>query len=227
MASLREDGPIFNRDKICSTGHNRVSTLLGRNLTRAVKGPPTMTMTFDPDGLIDDLLSFAEKTCSSAYQDFQERLETESVEYGISEETLTEIFVKSDQEERGKMPQWFVVSNLAVASIYFLGRYDRSLVRQALSRLRQSIVTRFGETLGEDAGYPLESMRRVLKEGGFDAYQAGVLTFLTHIGYLDHADSMAATLDPSFLTKFRLDFAKTIPYLHQEATPSESCSSPA
>lgn len=171
---------------------------------------------------VGELLEEAERCCLSAFEEFLERLETESVEYGISEETLTELFLKIPSAQRETMALWFVIANLAVASVYFLGRFDKPAIRGVLAALRQSIGLKYGKRLGESAEYPLESILRILKDGPYDAYQAGVLTFLTQIGYLEHEDSTRATLDPLFLKKFRLDFAKTIPYLHAGTTGIES-----
>lgn len=167
-----------------------------------------------PDGLIQDLISFTEENCSSCFLDFQERLESESIEYGVSEETLTEIFLANSSETRIRMLPWFVIANLAVASVYFLGRHDKNWVRQALQELKLSVLQRFGGVLGDDACHPLETVTRIMREGIFDAYEAGALAFLTEIGYLDHPDSTSATLDPNFLKKIRLDFSRTIPFLH-------------
>jgi hypothetical protein len=42
-----------------------------------------------------------------------------------------------------------------------------------------------------------------------------MVTFLSLIGYLDHEDATKATLDTEFLNGFRMDFTKSIPYLHK------------
>lgn len=168
--------------------------------------------------LVENLIGFTEARCQSRFQDFSERLEMESIEYGVSEETLTEIFLKSGNGTRDHMLKWFVIANLAVGSVYFLGRHNKALIREILGELRRSVLGRYEKFLGEDACHPLDSVNRILQEGAFDAYQAGALTFLTQIGYLDHQDATEATLDPEFLKKFRLDFSNAIPYLHEQAS---------
>lgn len=168
-----------------------------------------------PERLVKQLLEFTESSCKEAYSDFEERLELESVEYGISEETLTDIFLKRSDADREKMLAWFISTNLAVGGVYFLGRFNREFVRLALQHLRASALERFEDTLGPDANQPFETVRRLLREGGFDAYQAGMVTFLSLIGFLDHEDATQATLDTEFLNGFRMDFTKSIPYLHQ------------
>lgn len=168
-----------------------------------------------PERLVNQLLEFTESSCRGAYHDFEERLELESVEYGISEETLTDIFLNRSDEDRERMVSWFIATNLAVGGIYFLGRFNREFVRSALQHLRESAQERFGNTLGPEVNQPFDTVRRLLREGGFDAYQAGMVTFLSLIGYLDHEDATKATLDTEFLNGFRMDFTKSIPYLHQ------------
>ena len=75
-----------------------------------------------------------------------------------------------------------------------------------------------------EVAQPFEMVRRLMHDGGFDAYQAGVVTFLSMIGYLDHDDTTKATLDTHFLKAFRMDFARSIPYLHQaESSIASSC----
>jgi hypothetical protein len=168
-----------------------------------------------PERLVNQLLEFTESSCIGAYSDFEERLELESVEYGISEETLTDIFLNRSDEDRERMLAWFIATNLAVGGVYFLGRFNREFVRLALQHLRSMALERFGDKLGPDANQPFDTVRKLLRELGFDAYQAGMVTFLSLIGYLDHEDATKATLDTEFLNGFRMDFTKSIPYLHQ------------
>lgn len=168
-----------------------------------------------PERLVIQLLEFTEASCKGAYSDFEERLELESVEYGISEETLSDIFLNRSDEDRERMLAWFITTNLAVGGVYFLGRFNRDFVRLALQHLREIALERFGDKLGPDANQPFDTVRRLLREGGFDAYQAGVVTFLSLIGYLDHEDGTKASLDTEFLNRFRMDFTKSIPYLHK------------
>ncbi len=168
-----------------------------------------------PERLVNQLLEFTESSCREAYPDFEERLELESVEYGISEETLTDVFLKRSDEDRERMLSWFITTNLAVGGVYFLGRFNREFVRLALQHLKESALEKFGDKLGPEANQPFDTVRRLLREGGFDAYQAGMVTFLSLIGYLDHEDATRATLDTEFLNGFRMDFTKSIPYLHK------------
>lgn len=168
-----------------------------------------------PEGLVNQLVEFTESSCRGAYSDFEERLELESVEYGISEDTLTDIFLNRSDEDREKMLAWFIATNLAVGGVYFLGRFNREFVKLALQYLRDFALERFGDTLGPEANQPFDTVRRLLREGGFDAYQAGMVTYLSQIGYLDHEDATKATLDTEFLNGFRMDFTKSIPYLHK------------
>lgn len=163
-------------------------------------------------------MEFARNSCALAYPDFEERLELDAVEYGISEETLTHIFIERSEEQKARMVSLFTISNLAVSGTYFLGRFERTFVKTALQELQAKCAECFGEQLGDDATQPLEMVRRLLREGGFDAYQAAMITFLSLIGFLEKEDSTKATLDPDFLNNFRMDFAKTIPYLHQAET---------
>ncbi len=168
-----------------------------------------------PEALVSQLVELATSACESAYPDFEERLELDAVEYGISEETLTSIFLERSDEEKARMLALFTITNLAVAGTYFLGRFNREFVRQSLQQLQVSCIAQFEALLGDDATQPFEMVRRLLREGGFDAYQAGMIAFLSLIGFLEHEDSTKATLDTEFLNGFRMDFAKTIPYLHQ------------
>jgi hypothetical protein len=186
--------------------------------------PPSDGLTLSPLELVDQLLKLTETGCGSSYADFEERLEIDSVEYGVSEDTLTDIFLKRSEEQKAKMLAWFVVTNLAVASVYFLGRFNREFVKVAIKALRDLSTERYEGILGTEAGQPFEMVRRLMHDGGFDAYQAGAITYLSMIGYLDHDDTTKATLDSDFLKAFRMDFARTIPYLHQaESALSGSC----
>lgn len=168
-----------------------------------------------PERLVRQLLEFTESSCRMAYPDFEERLELESVEYGISEETLSDIFLNRSEEDRERVLAWFITANLAIGGVYFLGRFNRVFVRLALQHLGTIIQERFKDVLGPEASQPFGMVRRLLREGGFDAYQSGMVVFLSLIGYLEHEDATKATLDTEFLNNFRMDFAKSIPYLHQ------------
>jgi hypothetical protein len=177
-----------------------------------------------PQSLVDQLMELTEAACATGYSDFEERLEADSVEYGISEDTLTDIFLKRSEDQKSRMRAWYVVTNLAVASVYFLGRFNRDFVRSTLQVIREESSARFETTLGAEVAQPFEMVRRLMHDGGFDAYQAGVVTFLSMIGYLDHDDTTKATLDTHFLKAFRMDFARSIPYLHQaESSIASSC----
>ncbi len=177
--------------------------------------------TMTAEALVLGLMTHCEKTCQLAFPAFLETLENESVEHGISEETLTTLFVAETAMKKTEMYRWYYILSLTVGLMYFFGRSDKEALTAIYRGLQSAIREQFKDEIANQATEAMGSTISIFRKNPYDAYQTAAMTFLSMIGYLHHDDSSEAATSETFLNTIKMGFALAIPFVHSLSADSD------
>jgi len=170
--------------------------------------------TMTAEALVLGLMTHCEKACQEAFPEWIDKLENESVEHGISEETLTTLFIADTAMKRTDMYHWYYILSVTVGLMYFFGRSDKEALTAIYRALQAAIREKFKDDIAEQASEAVGSTLSIFRKNPYDAYQTAAMTFLSMIGYLHHEDSTEAATSKTFLDTIKMGFALAIPFVH-------------